>query len=62
VDWEKLDAPVLNPKGLSRSTVGELVALPIWLLSVGVLLYRAPRSRKTEPTTAENSVEQTTSG
>jgi type II secretory pathway pseudopilin PulG len=62
VDWEKLDAPVRNPKRFARTMVETVVASSIWLLSVGLLLYRARRSRKTEPTTAENSVEQTTSG
>ncbi|MEN6449134.1 MAG: DUF1559 domain-containing protein [Thermoguttaceae bacterium] len=63
VDWKKLDAPVLNPKGFSRSTWNRLAALPIWLLSSGVLLYRAWRSRKAAMSNAGDvAVESTIAG
>jgi type II secretory pathway pseudopilin PulG len=46
VDWEKLDAPVLNSWKPPHSAWAKSVALPIWSVSVALFLYRAVQSRK----------------
>ena len=58
VNWEKLGVPVSNQKKFNRSTEEVYVALVIWLLSAGLLLYRAWRSRNTEPLNAAKTSKQ----